>query len=212
MGELSYRRRAGKQRGATLVMALLVLLVMTMASLAMIASMRSGVTTAGNISFRQAAVRVADVGVNAAYTQVMALLTANSAALDADIPAQGYWATQNGGAVCQKAGVAAFSPIAYDFANPNCAVNIGATSGYSIYYVVHRMAENPGACKVPTGSPPGTLAAGACSMTPIEEYPFTTSGTKPVPFTVKAQFAYFRVTVKVVGPRSNNRFVQAYIY
>lgn len=193
-----------RQRGLSLIITLVILVVMTLSSVAMIITMRAGLSSAGNIAFRQAATRVADVGVRVSYDRVKALLAADRTALDNDVQAEGYYRVNNDfRAVCQLVAdpITGFSPLTYDFTNANCAVSVPTTSNYQVYYVIHRMATGTGGC-------PGA----GCAMTPLEEFTLTTKGTKPQLIVVSSQFVYYRVTVKVVGPRNNNRYVQAFIY
>ena len=89
-----------------------------------------------------------------------------------------------------------------------CAIKFGsAPSGYSLFYVVHRMAQISGSC---------TAAATGCSTAS------TTSDTgckpgqscdadAPVTNTINSS-VYYRVTVKVAGPRQNNRYIQGFVY
>lgn len=199
MGTLTGRRPAGRERGFVLLMTLIILIVMTLSGLAMMLVMRAGVSTAGNIAFRQAAVRVADVAVESARTYILAR---SAVSLQSDDPANGYYASQQ----------PAFTPLGYDFtAAAGVSRDAGTVSGYSVRYVIHRMAMTAGvACSDPTAGcmfPPAASSAGTTAGTSHaggSSYAGAISGTTGLVF--------YRITVKVSGPRYNNRYVQAFLY
>ncbi|MBK9522117.1 MAG: hypothetical protein IPO13_11005 [Rhodocyclaceae bacterium] len=61
-----------RQQGFVLVIALVIMVVMTLSAVAMITSLRGGISASGNISFRQAATRAADVAADGAYQWIQA--------------------------------------------------------------------------------------------------------------------------------------------
>lgn len=263
-----------RQHGIVLVMTLVILVIITLSSAAMMASLRSGISASANIAFRQAATRTADVALNDAMTKISAQITPLATALDANSGAGGtvrYAATLSNVPVgCSKttaltltaaaaaAAAAAtadkwkheacwnstalqyatplnaqalgwndvntqctpmFAPQDYRFNDSAaaavagsdgaaCATKFGSTpSGYSLFSVTHRMAQASGTC---------TTAATGCSTAS------TTSDTgckpgqscdadSPVTNTINSS-VYYRITVKVVGPRQNNRYIQAFVY
>ncbi len=233
-------RSAKHQQGFVLVVTLLVMVIITLSSVAMIVAMRAGISASGNIAFRQAATRTADVGVDQAFQNTAANFTATALAanpngLDVDNASGSYryYATVNGVAKksdastfplaggCTKDGSTTFSPENYRFnavdgnglpvavndgeGNP-CAIQSTSTpSGYSLFYVVHRMAETTGSC--------GTTSTG-CSRVSLD------GGNKPgcsvdaasVDYCGSTSYVYYRITVKVAGPRQNNRYIQAFVY
>lgn len=207
MEQLSERRRcgpAGKAEGGfVLAMAVIVLLVMTISALAMMKLMGAGVTTAGNIAFRQAAVRVADLALEDANTW---LKGQTSVQLQSDAPANGYYASNDLG----------FSPQTFRFtdaaiAKPYVAAGNDTFSGYKIYYVIHRMAATPGlacsdpaaSCAMPVGAAGNVNSAGSSHLAG-SGYQSAISGTTGL--------VYYRITAKVMGPRFNNSYVQAFLY
>jgi Tfp pilus assembly protein PilX len=267
----AYRR---KEHGIVLVMTLVILVIITLASAAMMATLRSGISASANIAFRQAATRTADVALNDALTQINAQIVPLATAFDANSGLGGairYAATTSSVPVgCSKSTAltltaatafanaaatadkwkheacwnsttlqyatplnataagwtdantsctAMFTPQDYRFNDSSFATVAGADgaacttkfgsapSGYSLFYVVHRMAQASGVC---------TTAATGCSTAS------TTSDTgckpgqscdadSPVTNTINSS-VYYRVTVKVAGPRQNNRYIQAFVY
>jgi type II secretory pathway pseudopilin PulG len=220
-----------RQQGFVIVIALVVMVIMTLASVAMVSSLKGGISASANVAFRQAATRSADVAVDNAYTWVQAQIATTASALNSNIaPANTaaaattprYYATMSAAdSGCKKDGVAdAFTPQSYRFSDtvtgsdgfPCAAKMANKPSGYELYYVIHRMAQNAAAacpaagCLAPLLT--GALQAGnsaGCSMDPgSANFCGSTSTTN--------QLVYYRITVKVVGPRQNNRYIQGFVY
>lgn len=199
------------QKGVVLIMTLVILVIITMSSMAMMLSMRAGISASGNIAFRQAAVKVADVALEDAFVWIGN--NADDATLETDHLGGGlaYYAVENrADSDCTRGGVTTFMPQTYDFAKAGCATKRAASvAGYELYYVVHRMAAGNGACG----------DAGVLCLAPISAST-TTTGTGDSQDAEGAQFSgsagsktvYYRITVKVSGPRRNNRFVQSFVY
>ncbi|MBL0075071.1 MAG: hypothetical protein IPP41_03695 [Rhodocyclaceae bacterium] len=230
MDTLKTQSHRPRQQGFVLVISLVIMVVMTLSAVAMITSLRGGISASGNISFRQAATRAADVASDSAYQWVQAQIAVPTG-LDSDIEpldaaaattTARYYATLVGADIaCKKDGVAdAFTPQSYRFSDTAldadgapCASKIaGKPSGYDIYYVVHRMAVTAGlSCPAAQCvSPPVTivstpLAAGTSRDSTTAQFG-NASGTS------SGAVVYYRITVKVSGPRQNNRYVQAFVY
>ena len=219
-----------QQQGFVLVIALVIMVVMTLSAVAMITSLRGGISASGNIAFRQAATRAADVAADSAYQWVLARIVAPTG-LDNDLaPANTaaatttarYYATMAGAdSGCKKDGVAnVFLPQNYRFSDTSvggdgfpCAAKIpGKPAGYDVFYVVHRMANTAGiSCPAAQCvSPPSTVVSApppaGCSTDPTSA---SFCGASP---TAASAVVYYRITVKVSGPRQNNRYVQAFVY
>jgi type IV pilus assembly protein PilX len=247
---LQARRRhgSGRQSGFMLVIALIIMIIMTLSSIAMVISLRGGISASANIAFRQAATRSADVAVDSAYQWVRTQMTSSTTALnDGLAPADvaeatvtaaettvtatrvRYYATMNGAnSGCKKDGVAdAFTPTSYRFSETinggdgfPCATRVsGNPAGYTIYYVIHRMANTSEAACIAAG---GSAGCGSCPTAGCLQPAITgsssptgmsQSATGPI-FTVNSSNAavYYRITVKVAGPRQNNRYIQGFIF
>lgn len=209
MGTLRRHRPARRESGFVLILALIILVIITLSSVAMMVSLRAGVSAAGNIAFRQAATRVGDIAVE----DGLQWLVANAVGTNLNSDRTGYYATHNGVAGGCSA-TAAFTPQSYDFANNACALQHGSTvSGYSIYYVIHRMAATGGL------GLPCTDAMAECMFAPVASSAGIAPGSTHVSgqsyqtaITNTAGLVYYRITVKVKGPRNNNRYVQAFVY
>jgi type IV pilus assembly protein PilX len=194
-----------RQRGVVLLIALIVLVAMTLAGIGMMRSIDAGTLVAGNIGFREAAVATADTGVESAR----AWLLANVTSLDADNSAMGYYSTRqdtldftgnrteggtdgvNWGGSDPTQTVAAFTLGTVD------------TSGNSVFYLINRLCAIPGTingvgqtCAFSTQSQVGSTQ----SAPDYSSYGLTTAAAP-----------YFRVTVRVNGPKNTVSYVQALI-
>lgn len=168
--------------------ALVVLIVMTLAGLAMLRQMSSGVSIAGNIAFKQAATSVADAGIEAGRNW----LTLNTGLLGADAPANGYYATWVGNV----------DPTSADWTPMwNAVPDALVTNGLSVRFIVQRLCAIVGPSSggaqqcsdsVPQSGGGGSRGGGSYGDTPI--------ALTPTPF--------YRVTARVVGPRNTVSYTQ----
>ncbi len=223
MDALKPVRIARREQGFVLILALVIVVIITLSSVAMISSLRGGISASGNIAFRQVASRAADVGVDSAFQWVQTNM-ATAGALDNNLAAASaprYYATMSAAdSGCKKDGAAgSFTPQMYRFSDtvtgsdgfPCAALVSGSPAGYSLYYVVHRMANATGACPTPAGClAPSIVAAtsstAGCSMDP------TSASFCGASTTTTNTLVYYRITIKVVGPRQNNRYIQSFVY
>ncbi|MCK9388813.1 MAG: hypothetical protein M0Q22_10545 [Sulfuritalea sp.] len=223
MDTLNASRAPARQQGFVLVLALVIMVVITLSAVAMISSLRGGISASGNIAFRQAATRAADVAVDNAFQWVQTQM-AVATGLNSDIAAAAtprYYATMTGAnAGCKKDGIVnAFTPQQYRFSDtvtgsdgfPCAGLVTGNPAGYTLYYVVHRMATTAGLACPAAGclAPPIVATTGSsagCSMDP------TSASFCGTAATATNTLVYYRITIKVVGPRQNNRYIQAFVY
>lgn len=224
MDTLNTSRRPGHQEGFVLLMALVIMVIITLSAVAMITSLRGGISASGNIAFRQAATRAADVAVDGAFRWVQTQM-AVATGLNSDIAAAAtprYYATMFGAdSGCKKDGVTnVFTPQQYRFSDtvtgadgfPCAALVAGNPAGYTLYYVVHRMASAAGSacpaalCLAPPFAAAAAGVAAGCSMDP------TSASFCGAAAAGANSLVYYRITIKVVGPRQNNRYIQAFVY
>ncbi len=184
------RRRPARQRGVVLFISLIVLVAMSLAGIAMIRSVDTGLGVAGNLAFKQAAVQSTDTGFSTAYAFIA---SQPITAWTADIPANGFFSSLTADADWTNS------------ANWGQAIDVypgGGTdaAGNRIRYIIHRMclitgAYNSGgqqcALYVPTGG--GTTG----STQTVGAYQF--AGQPQV---------YLRVTTRVDGPRNTVSITQ----
>lgn len=176
-------RRAQRQRGVVLFVAIIVLLAMTLAGLAMMRQMGVGTSIAGNVAFKETATSVADRGTEAGRGWI----TANQSLLNNDNFANGYhssWSTS-------------VDPTMFNWAQSMLVV---PDTGNAVSVYIERL------CLTPNIS--ALAPAQVCSDKPIGTgasrggggYPSVLPDTPPQP--------YFRVTTRVNGPRNTLSYTQ----
>lgn len=182
-----------KQQGAALFIALIALVSMTLAGIAMVRSVDTNNLISGNLAFRESALHTTDIGIE---TAVNALATIVTTSLNANYPSGctsgcSYYALMQ---ATDSRGV----PTIINWANvPNTTVN----TDYSVQYVIDRLC---------TGTLPVTNVTGNCySNTPTSGG----GGSKKSSSTsfTSATLVYYRVTVRVTGPRNTTSMVQAIV-
>lgn len=181
-------RHAHRERGVVLFVALIVLIVMTLAGLALLRQMGVGTSIAGNVAFKENATSVADRGTEAAR----AWLRANAAITANDSPADGYLSSWVGGV----------DPAAFDWAGSSRTLTDDvAQTGNTARIIIHRLCETPNMSVLDP--------AQRCSDFPVlnageshggGSYPSVLPGTFPAPF--------YRVTTRVDGPRNTVSYIQ----
>ena len=197
-----------KQEGVVLIIALIVLVAMTLASVAMIRSVDTSTLIAGNLAFKQSGVSSGDAGVN----EAIAWLNTNGSLLTEDQPANGYYATSqdcldltgNGNAPSKKC-AAPFTAFDWTSANASKALAKDA-AGNAVSYVIHRLCKETGAltaekCTVEETNQDGSSMGGARQMLTYQ----------PGSWNAVANRGYYRITVRIAGARNNVSYVQAIV-
>lgn len=179
-----------KQRGAALFIALIALVSMTLAGIALVRSVDTSNLIAGNLAFRQAALHASDAGVEKAFD---ALGTIVATSLDANYPGGCAAGACNYYPTLQAADTKGVPTVIVWSAVPSTTVN----SDYNVKYVIDRLCNGP---------VPVTDISGKCYADAI-----TGAGTKKAGGIVFSgtQAVYYRVTVRVEGPRNTTIMVQA---
>ncbi len=179
------------QQGFALFMTLVTLVIITISGIAMMRVMEAGTSAAGNIAFRQAAIRVADVAAENARSWLSSASTLSD-------PVTGYYANTG----------TAFNPATHDWDNNSRDVS-GAIAGYKAIYVIHRMAMHNGLCsEINTGCTYPAVA----SSSGVEDGGSHVGGSGPGSITSAVGKVYYRITVKVSGPKRNVSYVQVFMY
>jgi Tfp pilus assembly protein PilX len=191
------RLRLGRQRtqaGIVLIVAIIVLLAMTLAAYALLRSVGSSLGIAGNLAFRQNATSAADVGVDAAVAWLSSsVIAAAPQTLEADVPAQAYNATWD----------ASFNPLTFNWDAANSSVDVPfpagmESGGNSVRYVIHRMCSKVGSTSI--AQQECVSYRGSCAN--------NSGGAGGPALSACPTQPYFRVTVRVVGPRNTISYVQ----
>ena len=186
-----------------LIVALIVMVATILAAIALISSIDVATMISGNLAFRQSGVQAADSGVENARKWLM------SQPIDSlkDPITPRYYATWSGGVTTT---IKAFDPATFDWSGKSFALPVDAT-GNTVAYVVHRMCENTGDpvtanCFTARSSSVGGNSNNIQPALPCFD-PHTGAnlcGSTSNP--------YYRITVRVAGPRSTVTYVQAVIY
>ena len=183
-------RSSRRQDGVVLFVALIVLIIMTLAGLALLRQMGAGTSIAGNVAFKENATSVADRGTEFAN----AWLVANYAITSSDSIANGYisnWGTS-------------VDPTTFDWNQARLLVDDEAQTGNRTRFIIHRLCE----FKDLSAFDP----AQKCSDSPVlnsgdsrggASYPGVLPGTTVKPF--------FRITTRVDGPRNTLSFTQVLV-
>lgn len=189
---------ARRQHGVILFISLIVLVAMTLAGIAMMRSVDTNVLIAGNLAFKQGTTAVADVGVEAAR----GWLTAPSGSLDADQPGISYyWSTWQSGA---SDFIGSTSTTGDDYNWGQAGTATSPDPAYTVNYVIHRL------CGA-TGKPTDT---GTCLQSAVSSSSSGSGGSKGVvsygqQVLPSTSTIFYRVTVRVTGPRNTTSYVQA---
>lgn len=178
-----------------LIVALVVLVIMSLAGLMMFRATGSGVDIAGNVAFKQNATSLADLGVEKARAYLVSF-GSNAIPLDANSPTDGYYATWH----------ESFDPLTFDWSTAKDATPSGDDgTGNQVRYVIHRLCASAGA----------TTAPGQHCAIPASDSPLGTGGGGAGAggaFSGKAGQAYYRITTRVTGPRSTVSYVQVIMF
>ncbi|WP_371323640.1 hypothetical protein VX159_14760 [Dechloromonas sp. ZY10] len=207
------------QRGVALMVAMIALVVMALAGVALLRAVDTNALVAGNLAFRQSAVNAGDSGVESARTW----LGANSAGLEQDLAASGYYASRmNVGGVDGK-GIDLTGSRTTSTADDVKWVNAdGSTQpgqytpfcvaakdegGNKICYVIHRLCDQTGpladaGCSSTYSATSGGGSAGTLQQGSTYQKTIVGEGTL---------MGFYRISVRVSGPRNNTGYVQAVV-
>jgi len=192
-------RRA--QRGVILFIALIVLVAMSLTGIALIRSVDTNLLVAGNLAFRQGATIAGDWGVESARAYLKTTLNANKNALDNDQLAAAYYATWQSNLDMTGSGVGTLFNWGAD------SKLVGTDSGGNeVRYVLHRMCGIAGPSSSATANCVKTAGTAGSSGADGGTKGSVSYSTLALP---SPTVIYYRVTVRILGPRNTLSFVQA---
>jgi hypothetical protein len=220
----------GREAGVVLIVALIALVAMTLAAIALVRSIDTGLVIAGNIAFKQSTTNATDVSVDAAVNWIDSV-GGTEGFLDNDVPSNGYYASfkvtqdpndPNKVYPCDMTGNKT-SDVADDVdwdgsksGNASCNMKAVAVSvmptGYSASYVINRMFKFPGKredadCYTPMLE---TNVKGSHGVGDYINRPVDQSGAGGA--AVSGNQVYYAITTRVVGPRNTTSYVETIIY
>jgi Tfp pilus assembly protein PilX len=181
-----------RQRGYMVMVVLVALVAMMIGGVALVRSMDTNQTVAGNMAFRSSTTYSADAAVAQAVTWLET--TAGTAGLESSNVAQGYkaaaadenWSDESVWSAC----TACRSPAS----GTDAAGNVS-------YWVIHRMCKNAG----------GSGASGNfCGLTELATSGGNSQRHDADLFPKATQLTY-RITVRVTGPRNTETLLQTFV-
>ena len=202
-------------RGAGLVVALVVLVVMSLGALALVRAVASGLLVAGNFAFREAAVLAAESGSESAISW----LSERAATTDllSDQPEAGYYASLPVGlSLSGQSNTSTSATIDWD--DDQCAARTGIrcftagpalpidAAGHRVRYVIHRLCRTAGS---------SDAAANSCLLFRSAQGGSSNRGQLSYGASKRFQSsdtAYYRITVHVRGPRNTTAFIQTLVH
>lgn len=216
------------QRGLVLFIALIALVVMSLAAVALIRSVDTSTMIAGNLAFKQSATNSGDGGLLRGINTWLAAKSAVSPPTDlySDSYTDGYYATATALATKNSyVGMTSYEMLTKDktwgaansaqgqVADCNGFFTSGTDcSGNTVRYVIERMCELPGpVLDTPAVPNPGQH----CLFGPQSE---STSGmgAKAAPeaggLVTKSSQVVYRITVRSVGPKNSVSYIQSFLY
>ena len=181
---------AGRQQGVVLIISLVVLVAMSIAAIALMRSADIATRIAGNLAFRQSGAQAADLGM-----EVAAKWLVDTANLSSDVTPN-YYSSWNGGV---KKGN--FDPLTFDWSKQTAMPTDAA--GNTSSYVIHRLCAEPG---FPGGITMQCITKSIASKCTSK----SSDGCNPMP--PPSSTPYYRITVRVLGPRNTVTYTQALVY
>lgn len=224
MKNLHTNRKWQSQRGVVLFIALIALVVMSLAAVALVRSVDTATLVAGNLAFKQAATSSADAGVEAAVpwlkTTEDAQVVLNkdpwmdiTHAFNVDVSANGYYASMVKVDGSEKLDLTAESTWAAAASRPGTGANFDAngldsTTGNTVRYIIQRVCRSDNATLLLSTAnclfSDATWDKGSKRGRLSHEAGLGTGATSGSPF--------YRITARVTGPRNTVSYIQAYAY
>jgi Tfp pilus assembly protein PilX len=198
--------RPGRERGVVLFIALLVMVALSLAGIALIRSADTATIVAGNLAFKQAAASAVDRSIEQAVQALFDPAGSSPVIVDktSNLPAQNYYAcVQDAAGGCVPPGAlipeiptALTTTAKFAAAGLNAGLIPPDDAQNKSYYVIERMCANAGNAVAANCN---MAAAGLGADAGTQHYEgFTRSGG-----------AFYRVTVRVEGPRNTVAYAQA---
>jgi len=195
MQSQSSRRGMRNQRGVVMFVALIAMVILSLAGIALVRSVETGTNIAGNLAFRQSSIAPVNHAIEEAVDKLFKAKAINTVA---DDKANRYFASLQPGEKLN--GVPAvlagpYPPAAYPFGAPY----VDAASGMEVRSVIERVCNADGAATIAKCDllPPKVSPGGTDNETDRPPLP-------PIP--------HFRVTVRVDVPNTNTvSFAQAFL-
>ena len=201
----SSRRRDGlrmpaRERGIVVFVALIAVVLMSLAAVGLMRSVHTNTMVVGNLAFRQAAQAMAAAAVEKAVYDMFPP-TATIADLTNHAPARNYFAVLQPGQDAMGVSAAlqgAVPPAAYPVGAQVIADTLGATA-FTARYIIERMCDDDALGKA--------AAPNDCEMIPPKQAQAKEANLKKG--IALPKIPYYRMTVRVDGPGNSVAYSQA---
>ena len=202
-------KRPVRERGIVLVIALIALVSLSLAGLALMRAVSTGVLVAGNLGYKRATLMASSHALETARNWLLL----NTTALNTDNAAAGYWSTWgdgSGGAVGtggnpgQKDGSL---PVNGTLSGWLASAPVTNAGWLSFSYVIHRMCDPA----LGSGTPANAISCLGVSSTGSAGSSLGGTAYGRPQISLTTSNAFFRVSVAVQGPRNSTSFVQAMV-
>jgi type IV pilus assembly protein PilX len=191
-----------RQTGVVLAITLIVLVAMTLAAIALVRSVDTTNVIAGNLAFKQATVNAADRGTEAAVAWLETTTATNVNLLINDNFPNGYKASEqhpSTGVSWDSYWNSTIIPSGLNVCAPtNCNPD---AAGNIVSYTINRLCGGPGQS--------GAFGSD-CSYSPSTYILNTSQGSGTVVLNSYSQ-VYYRITIRVQGPRNTVSYVQTVV-
>jgi Tfp pilus assembly protein PilX len=187
------RVRTGRQHGVVLFVALIVLIIMTLAGLALLRQMGVGTSIAGNVAFKESATSVADRGTEFARNWI----TTNRPTEAFDAFASGYYSSWTG------PWGTTVDPTQFTWTNANSVqlTDDDAQTGNTARIIIQRLCA---VANLPSNDPTQN-----CSSSAAPNQGQSQGGASyGTPSSPPQAAAYYRVTSRVTGVRGTVSYTQ----
>lgn len=192
-----------KQRGISLIIALIMLVGMMLAGIGLFRKISGGAILAGNLTFTSSAIVASNQGSEAARTWLMsqtATTLYNPVAASGYYPAKCYLSNAVVPANCDGTPAPAdFVPATFDWAGSAFVVTTSDAAGNDIRYVIHRLCSLAGSME--TANQSCTFTSTTTSTSHDDETHLSVTVTP-----------YYRVTTRVLGPRGATVYTQLMMF
>ena len=191
-----------KQHGVVLFIALIALLVLSLAAVGLIRSVDTNTVIAGNLALKQSALVSSDRGAEAALNWMETTMNTNDQALDSNQITKGYFATFD----VNGDGQIDADDDAMALVDTSGIIETGDDGlGNTVSYVIQRMCMQAAPATETNVCMYGDSIVGTGSQ-----------GVKPGPLSGakinSKQSPMYRVTVKVRGPKNTVSYTQTFVY
>lgn len=178
----------GRQQGAVLFVAMVVLVALAIAALALLRSVDVAGLLAGNLSFKRSSLNSADLGYQQAFLNFNSL---SAIGRNSDQKASCYSSTQKDVDAVHGVPLILGTTSSFDNEFPGCLVT-GVDTTETVRFYIDRLCTTTGAVQATT-----------CGSHNVQQNGMQT-GTKPL----TATGPLYRVTVRVDGPRNTTTYTQ----